>query len=168
MVKCEQASWDTQVEILFFVAREVYEAFILEKVIPAIKAKGRHRRDAPIYIQQDNASTHISNTSFQASMTQNNLHLDNGGHQWQMTLINQPPHSCDFNVLDLCFFNSLQVMQLNDPKNTVVQMKRKFGAYNKEKLNCCFLTLQQKVYIAALQWYMEPILITFLIWGRSI
>jgi hypothetical protein len=78
-------------------------------------------RDAPIYIQQDNASTNISNATFQAFIIQNNLH-DDGGHQWQMTLINQPPHSSDFNVLDLCFFNSLQVMQLNDPKNTVVQM----------------------------------------------
>jgi hypothetical protein len=76
------------------------------------------------------------------------LHLDDGGHQWQMTLINdQPPHSCDFNVLDLYFFNSLQVMQLNDPKNTNVQMvelvKQKLWAYNKAKLNHCFLTLQQ-------------------------
>jgi hypothetical protein len=137
----------------FNVTREVYEAFILEKVVPAIKAKMRHRRNAPIYIQQDNASTHISNAAFQASMTQNNLHLDNGGHHWQMSLINQPPQSCNFNVLDLCFFNSLQVMQLNDPKNTVVEMvesvKQKFGAYDKDKLNRCFLTLQQ-VYNAAL------------------
>jgi hypothetical protein len=37
------------------VTKEVYQAFILEKVVPAIKAKMRHRRNAPIYIQQDNA-----------------------------------------------------------------------------------------------------------------
>jgi hypothetical protein len=53
----------------FNVTREVYEAFILEKVVPAMKAKMRHRRDALIYIQQDNTSTHISNAAFQASMT---------------------------------------------------------------------------------------------------
>jgi hypothetical protein len=89
-------------------------------------------------------------------MTENNLNLDNGGHQWEMALINQPPHhSCDFNVLDLCFFNSLQMMQLNDPRNTIVQMvvasvKQKFLEYNKDKLNRCFVTLQQ-VYNAALR-----------------
>jgi hypothetical protein len=87
-------------------------------------------------------------------MPENNLGVNDGGHQWQMALINQPPHSCDFNILDLCVcFNSLQVMQLNGPKNTVVEMvecmKENFAAYNKDKLNCCFRTLQQ-VYNEAL------------------
>jgi hypothetical protein len=73
---------------LFNVTKEVYQAFILEKVVPAIKAKMRDRRNAPSYIQQDNASTHISNAEFQVAMTENNLNLDNGGHQWEMALIN--------------------------------------------------------------------------------
>jgi hypothetical protein len=38
---------------LFNVTKEVYQAFTLEMVVPAIKAKMRHRRNAPIYIQQD-------------------------------------------------------------------------------------------------------------------
>jgi hypothetical protein len=57
-------------------------------------------------------------------------------------------------VLDLCFFNSLQTMQLNDPTNTIVEMvasvKQKFLEYNRVKLNRCFVTLQQ-VYNAALR-----------------
>ncbi|KAF0760335.1 hypothetical protein AaE_003582 [Aphanomyces astaci] len=76
----------------------VYKDFKLQKVVPAVLARfpvGDLRRG--VRIQQDNASPHR-----QVTIT----FLQNAGIQ-NVGIMNQPPNSPDFNVLDLGFFNSI-------------------------------------------------------------
>ncbi|ETV72327.1 hypothetical protein H257_12488 [Aphanomyces astaci] len=70
----------------------VYQAAILDKATPAIKAKfPRTSQSSEIYIQQDNASPHrCVTTALMLSM----------GIQG-ISIANQPPNSPDFDVLDL-------------------------------------------------------------------
>lgn len=77
------------------------ELFVIEKVLPAIRAKWP-REDAskeskPIFIQQDNARPHIdpSDPIFCEAAAQDGFNIQ---------LICQPPNSPDFNVLDLEVF----------------------------------------------------------------
>ncbi|KAF0733941.1 hypothetical protein AaE_009173 [Aphanomyces astaci] len=71
------------------VTADVYRGMIIEKVIPAIKAKvPRQDQTKIIYLQQDNASPHNSVT------TQMLLQAGVSG----IEATNQPPNSPDFNV----------------------------------------------------------------------
>jgi len=80
------------------VNREVMRQFLIEKVIPAIKSKWP--QDAAletIFIQQDNARTHVSpnDPAFLQAVAATGLDI---------RLMQQPPDSPDMNVLDLGFF----------------------------------------------------------------
>ncbi len=65
---------------------------------------------------------------------------------WNFALKNQPSQSPDLNVLDLCFFNSLQSIQQQyniaslDYGTSV--LREIFDAYDDEKLDNSFITLQ--------------------------
>lgn len=71
---------------------------MITKLLPAIVAKwpahGRHR---PIWIQQDNAPSHVPPEDYelQAAIAQTGLDI---------RIISQPPNSPDMNVLGLGFF----------------------------------------------------------------
>ena len=83
------------------VNREVMRQFLIEKVIPAIKSKWA--QDAAletIFIQQDNARTHVSpnDPAFLQAVAATGLDI---------RLMQQPPDSPDMNVLDLGFFRSI-------------------------------------------------------------
>lgn len=76
-------------------------SFMISKVLPAIRA-GWPLEDArrTIFIQQDNARTHVPIDDEQFSVAVAQMGLD-------IRLVNQPPNSPDMNCLDLGFFASL-------------------------------------------------------------
>ena len=87
------------------VKKEVVRDFIIEKVLPAIRAKwppeDAHK---PIFIQQDNARPHLApnDKMFCEAAKQDGF---------DMRLVCHPANLSDFNVLDLGFFNSIQSIQ---------------------------------------------------------
>lgn len=122
------------------VNRDVIRSFLIEKVIPAIKGK-RPREDVkkPIFIQQDNAGTHISHNDdeFLQAATQDGFDI---------RLMCQPTNSPDLNVLDLGFFSAIQSLQHKEsPKNIdelVSAVVNSFEDFSTVKSNCIFVTLQ--------------------------
>ena len=83
---------------------------LVKNVIPAIKQKWPAISKRCI-IQQDNAKPNITveDSVIVQAMNQNRI---------RMELLNQPPNSPEFNVLDLGFFNSIQALQHQyTPKN---------------------------------------------------
>nr|CAD40538.2 OSJNBa0055C08.7 [Oryza sativa Japonica Group] len=89
------------------VDRNTIRSFMISKVLPAIRACWP-REDAgkTIWIQQDNARTHlpINDEQFAVAVAQTGLDI---------RLVNQPPNSPDMNCLDLGFFASLQSLTYN-------------------------------------------------------
>jgi DNA-binding Lrp family transcriptional regulator len=84
------------------VKRQVSREFLIEKVLPAIKEKWPlEDRWSPIFIQQDNAKTHVlpNDPEFLEAAAR-------GG--WDIRLVCQPPNSPDTNILDLGLFAALQ------------------------------------------------------------
>ncbi|EEE52908.1 hypothetical protein OsJ_35513 [Oryza sativa Japonica Group] len=83
------------------VTRDIIQNYLIEKVLPAIKHKWpNEERGLPIFIQQDNAKTHIAvdDPAF-LSVAQ-----EDG---WDIRLTCQPPNCPDLNVLDLGFYAAL-------------------------------------------------------------
>ncbi|KAI5386953.1 hypothetical protein KIW84_073192 [Lathyrus oleraceus] len=85
------------------VNRDVIRSFLIEKVLPAIKEKWP-RDDlgtSTIFIQQDNARTHINHDDqeFIQEATRDGFDI---------RLMCQPANSPDLNVLDLGFFSAIQ------------------------------------------------------------
>jgi len=79
------------------ITRDVIREFMVDKVLPAIRAKWpREDVNKPIYIQQDNAPSHleIDDPVFCEAAKQEGFDI---------RLICQPPNSPDFNILDLVF-----------------------------------------------------------------
>ena len=73
-------------------------------LIPAIRARWPPaERGMPIYVQQDNAKTHIplDDPEFVAVAQ---------AEGWDIRLTCQPPNSPDLNILDLGFFAALQAL----------------------------------------------------------
>ncbi|XP_024627974.1 uncharacterized protein [Medicago truncatula] len=87
------------------VTKEVSRTFLIEKVLPAIREKWPEDcvRD-PIFIQQDNARTHIDHNDAEFCEA-----AKLGG--FDIRLMCQPPNSPDLNVLDLGFFSAIQSLQ---------------------------------------------------------
>ena len=90
------------VSIIRYVIRE----FMIEKILPAIRAKWpREDMNKPIYIQQDNASSHIelADPLFSEVARQDGFDI---------RLICQSPNSPDFNILDLGFFSCYPIYSI--------------------------------------------------------
>jgi hypothetical protein len=82
-------------------------------VLPNIRAKWpREDVDKPIFIQQDNAPTHLKldDPEFCEHAKQEGLDI---------RLICQPPNSPDFNILDLGFFRAIQAIQFKKNEKTL-------------------------------------------------
>ena len=77
-----------------------YYKMLEEKLIPAIREKWISGQQ--VQIQHDNARPH--------GIDLNDMNLTSSDG-WDIQLINQPPNSPDFNVLDLGFFASIQSLQ---------------------------------------------------------
>nr|XP_051221151.1 uncharacterized protein LOC127339328 [Lolium perenne] len=122
------------------VNRDVMRDFMCNKVIPTILDKWADE-DAgrTIYIQQDNATPHIkpNDPAFVQVVAQTDLNI---------VLLQQPPNSPDMNILDLCFFRSIQSLtDCRAPKNIrelIEAVEEEFDNYEVDKLAKSFLTLQ--------------------------
>jgi len=86
------------------VTKEISRQFLINKVLPAIKEKWpAEERGMPIFIQQDNARTHVAvndPTFVEAAQADG----------WDIRLTCQPPNSPDLNVLDLGFFAAIEAL----------------------------------------------------------
>ena len=114
-------------------------SYLISKVLPAIKEKWP-REDAhrTIWIQQDNARTHVppNDEQFVAALLQTGLDI---------RLMNQPPNSPDMNCLDLGFFASLQSLtdetHCRNMDDIIANVLKKFDEYDSTLLRRVFLTL---------------------------
>ena len=122
------------------VTRNVCRDYLINKVIPAIQDKWPDEDEGTtIFIQQDNAKPHVlpDDSIFREAVEQTNLDI---------RLLQQPPNSPEFNVLDLCFHCSLQsYTDCRSPTNIqelVQGVEEEFENYEVRKLSKSFLTLE--------------------------
>ena len=95
------------------ITREVIREFMINQVLPAIRAKWpREDVGKPIFIQQDNAPSHLKldDPDFCEAAKQEGFDI---------RLICQPPNSPDFNILDLGFFRAIQAIQYKKNAKTL-------------------------------------------------
>jgi hypothetical protein len=121
---------------------DLYEEYLVEKLLPAIVEKCPASMTAKtIYIQQDNASSHKAASKGQRFQNCcKDLGLD-------VVLTFQPPNSPDLNVLDLSIFNGLQHHAFQDKlsnsrEELVRAVDESFRTYSVVSLEKSFLTLQ--------------------------
>jgi hypothetical protein len=99
----------------------------------------RDQRHETIWIQQDNARTHILANDPEFQLAVANTGLD-------IRLMNQSPNSPDMNVLDLVFFASLQSLTYttisNNMNELIANVKHEYESYDPRSLRNVFLTLQ--------------------------
>ena len=111
-----------------------------EKLIPAIHDLWPDEdEERTIFIQQDNATPHLkpSDEVFRRAVEQTGLDIK---------LIQQPPNSPDLNILDLCFFRSLQShTDCRAPQNIrelIEGVEEEYQNYDVNTLARSFMTLQ--------------------------
>lgn len=95
------------------ITRDVIRDFMVNNVLPAIRAKWpREDVNKPIFIQQDNAPSHLKldDPVFCEAAKQEGFDI---------RLICQPPNSPDFNILDLGFFRAIQAIQYKKNAKTI-------------------------------------------------
>jgi hypothetical protein len=121
------------------VTRDVMREYLCVKVVPAIEAIWPEDDEGTIYIQQDNAQTHVpsNDPGFLAAVENTGLKIE---------LINQPANSPDMNALDLGYFSSIQSLTLESAPNTLQELIESvevaFDSYDVDKLDKVFVTLQ--------------------------
>ncbi|KAF0720022.1 Aste57867_630 [Aphanomyces stellatus] len=132
----------TPVTVPITVTKNVYRHYLVDLVFPAIRKQWPGRRDAPIYVQHDNAWPHVENDDPEvlAAGAQ-------GG--WTIRLSSQPAMSPDFNILDLGFFNAIQSLQHHKVTrcidDLVAAVHEAFGELKCAVLDKAFMTLQKVV-----------------------
>ncbi|KAG3200868.1 hypothetical protein PC128_g4254 [Phytophthora cactorum] len=122
------------------VDRPLHKHYIIEEVIPAIKAKWpASERGRTIYIQQDNATPHVS-------VSEPDVVAAGTSDGWNIRLLFQPPNSPDLNVLDLRFFALIQCIQYRQQTRGIQNLIRAvtvaFEETSTTTLDNIFLTLQ--------------------------
>ncbi|XP_056845974.1 uncharacterized protein LOC130497082 [Raphanus sativus] len=122
------------------VKREDIKAFLIENVLPNIQEKWpKEDRGKTIFIQQDNARTHVEcgDQDFQEAASKNDFDIH---------LMSQPANSPDLNILDLGFFSAIQSLQHKECPKTIEDLvgavEESFKQYPTEQVNRIFLTLQ--------------------------
>jgi len=95
------------------ITRDVIREFMINQVLPAIRAKWpREDVGNPIFIQQDNAPSHLK--------LDDPLFCEHAKRDgFDIRLISQPPNSPDFNILDLDFFRAIQAIQYKKNAKTI-------------------------------------------------
>ena len=114
---------------------------LLEKVIPAIKAKFS-RENRSVTIQQDGAKTHIAQNDPEFLEA-----LDRIKGRWNISLLTQPARSPDLNHLDLSFFRALQCEQWKKKQaanvdGLIEQVEEAYQEFEPRKIEKGFVTLQ--------------------------
>ncbi|XP_054805391.1 uncharacterized protein LOC129308333 [Prosopis cineraria] len=122
------------------ITKEVMKSFLIDKVLPEIKAKWpTSHASETIYVQQDNAPCHIHDSDVDFRMA-----ASDGG--FDIHLISQPPNSPDLNILDLGYFRAIQALQHQEAPKTIDDLvkavEKSFEVYTSKQLNRIFLTLQ--------------------------
>ncbi|KAJ1270982.1 hypothetical protein BS78_06G093700 [Paspalum vaginatum] len=122
------------------ITRDVIRDFMINRVLPAIRAKWpREDVHKPIFIQQDNAPTHlkVDDPQFCEVAKQDGFGI---------RLICQPANSPDFNILDLGFFRAIQAIQYKKGAKTlndlIPAVEQAFLEYCPKRANRIFVTLQ--------------------------
>lgn len=122
------------------IKREDIKEFLIGKVLPRIRERWPQEDfGKTIYIQQDNARTHVDprDEDFLAAASQ---------HGFDIRLICQPPNSPDLNILDLGYFNAIQTLQHQVCPRTIQELvsavENSFDEYSTKHVNRIFLTLQ--------------------------
>ncbi|XP_042035157.1 uncharacterized protein LOC121781491 [Salvia splendens] len=121
------------------VTKKVMRDCLINKIIPAIKATWPVWANKDIYIQQDNATPHITTMypDFQDVANSDGFRIQ---------LICQPANSPDTNILDLGFFRAIQSLQYEKPCKTVDELVgnvcSSFAELSPQTLNRVFLSLQ--------------------------
>ena len=87
------------------ITRDVIREFMINQVLSTIRAKWpREVVGNPIFIQQDNAPSHLK--------LDDPLFCEHAKRDgFDIELISQPPNSLDFNILDLVFFSSNSIQK---------------------------------------------------------
>ncbi|XP_044966308.1 uncharacterized protein LOC123426535 isoform X1 [Hordeum vulgare subsp. vulgare] len=122
------------------VDREKSQEYLVKYVLPAIKEKWPESdRWNIIYVQQDNARTHIK--------PDDPLFLQEAARGgWDIRMIYQPPNSPDTNILDLGWFASIQAMFHKKMPKTLAEIVQKvnqsLAEYPHQKLNRIWLSHQ--------------------------
>ncbi|KAL7589894.1 hypothetical protein Lser_V15G40182 [Lactuca serriola] len=121
------------------VTKEVTRSWLIEKVLPDIRAKWPRSHVGPIFIQQDNAKPHID--------VNDNEFLETASQDgFDIRLNFQPSNSPDLNVLDLGFFRAIQSLQEQEALGTIDELvhavQTAFEKMQSQQLNNVFLTLQ--------------------------
>ncbi|KAE8771312.1 hypothetical protein D1007_56834 [Hordeum vulgare] len=112
-------------KVLPAVTQNVVREYMINFLIPSIRARWHAaERGMPIYVQQDNAKTHIplDDPEFVAAAQ---------AEGWDIRLTCQPPNSPDLNILDLGSIDDI-----------VIKVEHAFDEYPAERSNRIFLTLQ--------------------------
>ncbi|XP_071739090.1 uncharacterized protein [Rutidosis leptorrhynchoides] len=100
---------------IFSVMKEVTRTWLIEKVLPTIRAKWPQGHTGPIFIQQDNAKPHIN--------VNDSRFLEEASRDgFDIRLCFQPPNSPDLNVLDLGFFRAIQSLQEQESLGTIDEL----------------------------------------------
>ncbi|KAL4565371.1 hypothetical protein LXL04_029463 [Taraxacum kok-saghyz] len=121
------------------VTKEVTRSWLIEKVLPDIRAKWPGNQVGPIFIQQDNAKPHIdvNDSEFLEAASRDGFDI---------RLSFQPSNSPDLNVLDLGFFRAIQSLQEQEVLGTIDELvhavQTSFERMQSQQLNNVFLTLQ--------------------------
>ena len=115
-------------------------SYLIGKVLDAIVRRWpREYAGKTIYIQQDNAPSHVpvDDAEFAAAVAQTGLDI---------RLVNQPANSPDLNVVDLGLFASLQSLTYDrisrNLDDLIQNVDNEFQNYDPANLNRVFLTLQ--------------------------
>jgi hypothetical protein len=122
------------------VDRDTIQSYMISKVLTAIVARWpKEDVGKTIWIQQDNAPTHVlvNDEQFAYAVAQTGLDI---------RLVNQPADSPDMNVLDLGFFASLQSLAYTtnstDMDELIANVEKTYWDYDPTSLRNVFLTLQ--------------------------
>lgn len=130
----------TEAKAMTSVRRDTIRSILIKNVLPAILEKWPSE-DASftIFIQQDNAKTHIDPNDKEFCEAVRRSGLD-------IKIRCQPPNSPDFNVLDLGFFRAIQSLKYKEASrivdDIVVGVKKAFENFPIILSNRIFLTLQ--------------------------
>lgn len=122
------------------VTREVNKAYLINKVLPAIEETWpREDVGKTIFIQQDNARSHISKGDPEFCHAASDSEFD-------IQLTCQLPNSPDLNVLDLGFFSAIQSLQQTESVKSIDELigavQKAFDEFSVVQSNKFFCTLQ--------------------------
>ena len=119
------------------ITRDVYQEYLIQKLLPAIKHKWP-MNNGRIQLHQDGAKSHILDDDEEFKEAVDDIGLN-------LTVYTQSPNSPGTNILDLGFFRAIQSFNNDCPANEeelIKSVEKAYGEYPMHKLNHVWLTLQ--------------------------